>query len=210
MFGGGHFELMVLPDDPVLLRGNGAGRDYPFPAGDRGNRERQFARAADTTGLHGRGGGPAEEEALAEVHFALLQGEQIAAALYPLRHDLCPNPTAEGYERLNEGLLGLAALVADVADDLAIDLDDGRLQGRDDVEAGVAGAGVVYGEAEAEAAKGADLLLEAREVGDGLLLGAFDHELAWRKAGSPHALREGTRFEARGQDRKSTRLHSSH
>src|SRR5450759_1379187 len=111
MFGGGHLGLMVLPDDPVLLRGNGAGCDDPFPAGDRGNRERQFACAADTTGLHGRGGGPAEEEALAEVHFALLQGEHVAAVLYPLHHDLCAKPTSEGYECLDERLLGLAALV---------------------------------------------------------------------------------------------------
>ena len=65
-----------------------------------------------------------------------------------------------------------------------VDLDDRRPQRRDEREARVAGAGVVDREAEPEAPERLDLALERDDVLDGLLLGAFERDLA-RGRGRP-------------------------
>jgi len=134
-------------------------------------------------GLHRQERRSAEQVALPEVDLAFLKSDQVATVLDALGHHLGADPAAKRDESLDQGLLGLTVLVADAVDDLAIDLDDRRLERGDDREAGVARAGVVDGEAEAEAAERPNLLLEARHVGDGLLLGALDHDLAGRQAG---------------------------
>src|SRR4029079_9205023 len=63
-------------------------------------------------------------------------------------------------------------------DDVAVDLDDRWPQGGDEREAGISGARIVDREAEAELAQGPDLALERGDVGDRLLLGALDGDLA--------------------------------
>src|ERR1700690_745855 len=129
--------------------------------------------AADAPGLHRQGRRAAGQVALPEVHLAFLKSDQVATVLDALGHHLGADPAAKRDESLDQGLLGLTVLVADAVDDLAIDLDDRRLERVDDREAGVARAGVVDGEAEAEAAERPNLLLGAGRGGEGLLLGAL-------------------------------------
>src|ERR1035437_2177895 len=126
---------------------------------------------------------PAQQISLAEIDPALDQGVEIAVVLDPFGDRLGSDATAERDERFDQRLLRNAVLVSDARDDLAVDLDDRRLQGGDDVEAGVAGAGVVDGEAEAQPAQRLYLLLERRNVGDRLLLGALDDYLVRGEAG---------------------------
>src|ERR1700690_1006485 len=132
----------------------------PFPAGDGRNHDRQTPQVPNAAGLVRVDRRAAEQVALAEVDLAFRPGDQTRAVLDSLGNDLGPDAAAERDERLDQGLLGLAVLVADPGHDFAVDLDDRRLEGGDDVEAGVAGAGVVDGEAETELAQGFDLLLE--------------------------------------------------
>ena len=72
-----------------------------------------------------------------------------------------------------------------------------RSQRRDEREAGVAGTGVVDREPEAEPAQRLDLALERADVGDRLLLGALDRDLARVEAGGADLVAQRGRLEGR-------------
>ena len=131
--------------------------------------------------LHRRERRPAEQVALAEFDAERRQRREVGPPLDAFGQEVGADPAAERHERLDEGLLGV--VVADAVDDLAVDLDDRRPQRRDQREARVAGAGVVDREPEAGLAQGLDLAMEHADVGDRLLLGAFDGDLAGLEPG---------------------------
>ena len=122
-----------------------------------------------------------EQVALAEFDAERRQRGEVGPALDAFGEEVGADPPAERDERLDQRLLGV--VVGDAVDDLAVDLDDRRPERGDEREAGVAGAGVVDREPEAELAQGLDLALERADVGDRLLLGALDGDLARVEAG---------------------------
>ena len=87
--------------------------------------------------------------------------------------------------------------MADAVDDLAVDLDDRRPRRCDEREAGVAGAGVIDREAEAESSQRLDLALERAEVRTGLLFGALDRDVVRIEAGRPDLAAEAGGLERR-------------
>ena len=122
------------------------------------------------------GGRLPEQIALPEFDAEGRQRREVRPPFDAFGQEVGTDPAAERHERLDERLLGV--VVVEAVDDVAVDLDDRWPQCGDEREAGVAGAGVVDREPEAELAQGLDLALERGEVGDGLLLGAFDGDLA--------------------------------
>ena len=139
--------------------------------------------------------GPAEEVALSELDVERGEHREVRPAFDAFGEEVGADPPPERDERLDQRLLGV--VVADAVDDLAVDLDDRRAEGGDQREAGVAGTGVVDREPEAELAQRLDLALERADVGDRLLLGAFDGDVVRVEAGVADPRPEGRRLERR-------------
>ena len=129
----------------------------------------------------GSAAGLPEQVALTEFDAEGRQRGEVGAALDPFGQEVGTDPAAERHECLDQRLLGV--VVVEPVHDVAVDLDDRWPQGGDEREAGVPGTGVVDREPEAELAQGLDLALERGDVGDGLLLGALDGDLARVEAG---------------------------
>jgi hypothetical protein len=72
----------------------------------------------------------------------------------------------------------------EVLDERAVDLDDLGSHQRHVPQPGITGAGVVERDSRAARAQGRQLIVEAHDVGDQLLLGDFDHDVPLRSAGS--------------------------
>src|SRR5439155_27062016 len=137
----------VLP--PALLR---RGDDSPAPGARRADGlARHGCPECEPARRIGRERRLAQQVALAQVHAQLLERREVGPLLDAFGEQPRPDPPAERHEGLDEGLLGI--VTGDAVGDLAVDLDDRRPKGGDEREAGVAGAGVVDGEAEAEAAE---------------------------------------------------------
>ena len=136
--------------------------------------------ASSRRGGAGSAAGP-EQIALSELDVEGFERREVGATFDAFGEEVGTDPATERHERLDQRLLGV--VVADAVDDVAVDLDDRWPKGGDQREAGVAGTGVVDRETEAELAQGLDLALERADVGDGLLLGAFDGDLMRVEAG---------------------------
>ena len=100
-------------------------------------------------------GRPADEIALSELDPERRRASRGRPLLDALGQQPCADPPAERDERLDEGLLRVVA--GDPVGDLAVDLDDRRVEGGDEGEARVARAGIVDREPEAEPAERLDL-----------------------------------------------------
>ena len=135
---------------------------------------------------------PADQVALAELHAERAEHREVGPLLDALGQQPRPDPAAERDERLDQGLLRVVA--GDALGDHAVDLDDRRMQRGDQREARVARAGIVDREPESEPAQRLDRL-QRDHVGDRLLLGAFEGDLARRQAGGDDHQREGLRLE---------------
>jgi len=80
----------------------------------------------------------------------------------------------------------------EVLDERAVDLDDLGSHQRHVPQPGITGAGVVERDSRAARAQGRQLIVEAHDVGDQLLLGDLDHDAV--EIGGQHVL-DGRRAE---------------
>ena len=145
-------------------------------AGVRRRRPEGGTQAADASGATvGHGGGGASDGV------ALAVGDVEVGEAFELRSVSTPSAQTVGVDVArvaDEGAdqRGLDRVGVDAGGQRAVELDDVRLQAHDVGQAGVAGAGVVDGEARAAPAQVGERVGDRGVVGDELVLGDLDHE----------------------------------
>ena len=115
-----------------------------------------------------------EQEPLPELDPELHEGLELGLALDALGDDRGPDLVREGLERSRHLSPDVARV--DVLDELAVELQVVRLEARDLLEPGVAGAHVVYRDLEAEPLELRERLREHVVVLDGVFLGDLEHD----------------------------------
>ena len=131
----------------------------------------------------------AEQPSLPELHAERLERFLLTLGLDPLRDDARADVAAEGEERHHQR--AACAVGVDGGDQRAVDLDELRPQLRDDSHAGVAGAGIVDGDAEAARSQFRRDPLQQGEVGYRLTFAEFEHDGGGVHPRLVHGLVEG-------------------
>ncbi len=160
-------EPAVPSDDRLLGCGHGAHRIAEAGAAD--------PRGVDRD-LGPRRGGAAQGVSLAPVDVEVGERGDLVERPDPLRADDRAGAAGEAHEGLDQG--HARGVLVDALGEDAVELDDVRLHPRQLPQARVAGAGVVHRDASATLTQVLQCVADGLVLGDRLVLGDLDHDLA--------------------------------